>query len=74
MSEKAEFELGKIEFEACINPTKQGFKMSGDGSGMIVLELDATNAINYAAFYAYACNNPGPLEVTINLTQGKIYK
>ena len=64
-----------IKFEASINPSKQGFKMSGDGSAMIVLELDAVSAINYAAFYATACMaGGGPLEVSINLAPVKVYK
>jgi hypothetical protein len=63
-----------IHFEASINPSKQGFKMSGDGSATLVLELDALSAINYAAFYANACMKGGTLDVTINLIPVKVYK
>ena len=66
--------MESIKFEASINPNKQGFKMSGDGSATLVLELSADAAINYAAFYATACMKGGTLDVTIDLLPVKIYR
>ncbi len=66
--------MESINFEASINPSKQGFKMSGDGSAIMVLELTADAAINYAAFYATACMKGGTLDVKIDLIPVKVYK
>ena len=63
-----------IVMDATINNSKQGFKMSGDGSETMVLDLDAKTAILNSAFYAYACINQGPLKVEINLLPVKVYK
>ncbi len=66
--------MESINFEASINPSKQGFKMSGDGSATLVLELDAVAAINYAAFFATTCMKGVTLDVTINRNPVKVYK
>ncbi len=66
--------MESINFEASINPSKQGFKMSGDGSAVIVLELSADAAINYAAFMATACMKGGTLDVKIDLIPVQVYK